>query len=184
MSDEFVLKDHGIMKICAAGSFQVGKTSLIRRYAEDKFSVNYIPTIGVDVTVKRVTIDNQEVKMLLWDTAGQEVFGRIRPMYFEGAFGCIIVYDITRRESFADLDRWIAEFRSVCKNAPIAIIGNKIDLEDVRDVSTEEGKKFAESYSIPFFECSAKLGGEEIQNIYNDFVQKYLEAIKKISKKP
>ncbi|MHA2074497.1 MAG: GTP-binding protein, partial [Candidatus Hodarchaeales archaeon] len=69
------MRDEWVLKICAAGSFQVGKTSLIRRYAEGKFSESYTPTIGVDVTVKRVTIDNQQVKLLLWDTAGQEVFG-------------------------------------------------------------------------------------------------------------
>ncbi|MFX0085411.1 MAG: Rab family GTPase [Candidatus Hodarchaeota archaeon] len=174
------MRDEWVLKICAAGSYQVGKTSLIRRYAEDKFEESYTPTIGVDVTVKRVTIENQEIKLLLWDTAGQEVFGRIRPMYFEGAFGCIIVYDITRTDTFKDLDRWITEFRTPEReNAPIAIIGNKIDLEDTRNVSTEEGKEFAESYSVPFYECSAKLGGEEIENIYTDLVRRYLEDIEK-----
>ncbi len=169
------MRDDWVLKICAAGSYQVGKTSLIRRYAEDKFEESYTPTIGVDVTVKRVTIDGQEIKILLWDTAGQEVFGRIRPMYFEGAFGCIIVYDITRADTFKDLDRWITEFRTPEReNAPIAIIGNKIDLEDNRDVSTEEGKEFAENYSVPFYECSAKLGGEEIENIYTDLVKKWV----------
>lgn len=174
------MRDEWVLKICAAGSFQVGKTSLIRRYAEDKFQEVYTPTIGVDVTVKRVTIDEQEIKLLLWDTAGQEVFGRIRPMYFEGAFGCIIVYDITRASTFQELDRWIDEFRNVREKAPIAIIGNKIDLEDSRNVSTKEGKKFAETYSAPFYECSAKLGGEEIQNMYTNLVRKYLEKAGRI----
>lgn len=169
------MRDEWVLKICAAGSFQVGKTSLIRRYAEGKFSEAYTPTIGVDVTVKRVTIDNQQVKLLLWDTAGQEVFGRIRPMYFEGSFGCIIVYDITRPETFHELDRWIAEFRAQDRqDAPIAIIGNKIDLEDKRGVSTEEGLKFTESRSLPFVETSAKLGGAEIELMYTKLVREYL----------
>ena len=96
----------------------------------------------------------------------------------------IIVYDITRAETFQELDRWIAEFRSTpdTKDAPIAIIGNKMDLEDIRNVSIEEGKKYAESISVPFFECSAKLGGEEIQNIYTDLVRKYLEDTRELKK--
>jgi small GTP-binding protein len=173
-----LMRDEWVLKICAAGSFQVGKTSLIRRYAEGKFSESYTPTIGVDVTVKRVTIDNQQVKLLLWDTAGQEVFGRIRPMYFEGAFGCIIVYDISRAETFQQLNSWIAEFRAQDRqNAPVAIIGNKNDLEDQREVSTEEGMKFAESLSLPFVECSAKLGGAEIGLMYTELVREYLARV-------
>ncbi len=172
------MRDEWVLKIVAAGTFQVGKTSLIRRYAEGKFSEAYTPTIGVDVTVKRVTIDKQQVKLLLWDTAGQEVFGRIRPMYFEGAFGCIVVYDITRPETFQELDRWIAEFRAQDRqDAPIAIIGNKIDLEDKREVSTEEGLKYTESRSLPFVETSAKLGGAEIEIIYTKLVREYLARV-------
>lgn len=172
------MHDEWVLKICAAGSYQVGKTSLIRRYAEDKFADSYIPTIGVDVTVKRITTDNQKVKILLWDTAGQEVFGRIRPMYFEGAFGCIIVYDITRLESFKDLEGWITEFRTPDRaKAPIVIVGNKTDLKEQRVVSTDEGKNFAEKHSVPFIECSAKLGGNEIESVYTTFVRKYLEEL-------
>lgn len=172
------MHDEWVLKICAAGSYQVGKTSLIRRYAEGKFADSYIPTIGVDVTVKRITTDDQKVKILLWDTAGQEVFGRIRPMYFEGAFGCIIVYDITRSESFEDLEGWIAEFRiPEREKAPIVIVGNKTDLKEERVVSSEEGKKFAEKHSVPFIECSAKLGGNEIESVYTVLVRKYLEEV-------
>ncbi|MFX0124896.1 MAG: Rab family GTPase [Candidatus Hodarchaeota archaeon] len=171
-------KDDLILKICAAGSYGVGKTSLIRRYAENKFSSSYTPTIGVDITTKRVTVNNHRIKLLLVDTAGQEYFGKIRKTYFEGAFGCIIVYDITRRESFLDLDRWITDFLSaVGENALLSIIGNKIDLESSRTVTKEEGKSFTDQYGIPFYECSAKLGGDIITNVYIDLVRQYLSSI-------
>ena len=101
------MKNEWVIKICSAGSYQVGKTSLIRRYAEGKFGAEYTPTIGVDITTKNLLIDNQAIKLLLMDTAGQEVFGKIRPAYYEGALGCMIVYDITRRETFDALDSWI-----------------------------------------------------------------------------
>ncbi|UCG02100.1 MAG: GTP-binding protein [Candidatus Heimdallarchaeota archaeon] len=171
-------KDDLILKICAAGSYGVGKTSLIRRYAENKFSSSYTPTIGVDITTKRVTVDNHQIKLLLIDTAGQEYFGKIRKTYFEGAFGCIVVYDITRRESFLELDRWISDFRgAVGENALISIIGNKIDLDDSRTVTNQEGKSFTEQYGIPFYECSAKLGGEIIIKVYIDMVSQHLSSL-------
>ncbi|MFX1515574.1 MAG: Rab family GTPase [Promethearchaeota archaeon] len=171
-------KDDLILKICAAGSYGVGKTSLIRRYAENKFSSSYTPTIGVDITTKRVTVNRNQIKLLLIDTAGQEYFGKIRKTYFEGAFGCIIVYDITRRESFLDLNRWISDFRgAVGEDALISIIGNKLDLENSRTVTNEEGKNFSDQYGIPFYECSAKLGGDIITRVYIDLVQKYLSGM-------
>ncbi len=169
------MRNEWVLKICSAGSYQVGKTSLIRRFAEGKFIHDYLPTIGVDITTKRITVDNHQVKIVLVDTAGEEYFGRIRKTYFEGAFGCIIVYDITRRDTFEDLDRWIGDFQSVVgENAAISIIGNKIDLENLRCVTSEEGKKVATQYDVPFYETSAKLGGEVIPAIYEELVRRYL----------
>ncbi len=167
--------DQWVLKICSAGSYQVGKTSLIRRYATNKFSTSYTPTIGVDITTKRVTVENQQIKLLLVDTAGQELFGKIRPAYFNGAFACIIVYDITRQETFDDLDRWIYDFKSVVgEDKAIAIVGNKVDIEDLRSVSTQEGKEYADKIGAPFSECSAKLGGDLIPQLYTDLVRRFI----------
>ncbi|MFX0015730.1 MAG: Rab family GTPase [Promethearchaeota archaeon] len=172
------MQNEWVLKICSAGSYQVGKTSLIRRYAEGKFIYDYLPTIGVDITTKRVTIDNQNVKLVLVDTAGEEYFGRIRKTYFEGAFSCIIVFDITRHETFEELDRWISDFRSVAgEDAAITIVGNKNDLEDLRNVTYQQGKKFADQYKVPFYECSAKLGGDVIPKIYENLIRKYLRTL-------
>ncbi len=171
-------KDDWILKICSAGSYGVGKTSLIRRYAENKFSASYKPTIGVDITTKRITVDNQRIKLLLVDTAGQEYFGNIRKAYFNGAFACIILYDITRDETFKDLNRWISDFRSVIgEDAIVAVIGNKIDLEDLRTVTRQEGNEYAAKYGVPFYECSAKLGGDVISKVYTDLVIQYIDSL-------
>lgn len=176
-------RDYWVLKICSAGSYQVGKTSLIRRYAEGKFIHDYLPTIGVDITTKKVTVDDHQVKIVLVDTAGEEYFGRIRKTYFEGAFGCIIVYDITREETFTELDRWISDFRSVVGDeAAISLIGNKIDLEDLRCVTSKQGQKIADQYGMPFYECSAKLGGEIITEIYEDLVRQYFLRLQKDDK--
>ena len=172
------MKDQYVLKICSSGSYQVGKTSLIRRYAEGAFASNYMPTIGVDITSKVITVNNQEVKLILHDTAGQEVFGKLRRFYYEGSVGCLIVYDITRRESFESLEYWVNDYRSVRgEERPIAIIGNKIDLEDERQVSTEEGVSMAKSFGIPFYECSAKTGGDIIPEIYTTLVKINIEKL-------
>lgn len=172
--------DGWVLKICSTGSYQVGKTSLIRRYAENIFETNYIPTIGVDITTKRITLESgQVIKLILMDTAGQEVFGKLRRTYYDGCVGCLIVYDITKRETFESLNHWIEDFRSVKSetDVPISIIGNKIDLEDERVVSTQEGKDFANEHNVSFYECSAKLGGELIPQIYVNLVREYLVSI-------
>lgn len=174
-------RNEWVFKICSAGSYQVGKTSLIRRYAEGKFIQDYLPTIGVDITTKRITVDGQNVKLVLVDTAGEEYFGRIRKTYFEGAFSCIIVYDITRLETFEDLERWITDFRSVAgEEAAIALVGNKIDLTDLRCVSSTEGKAMADKFGFPFYETSAKLGTPVIPEIYEHLTRKYLQHLQEL----
>ncbi|MFX0181488.1 MAG: Rab family GTPase [Candidatus Hodarchaeota archaeon] len=172
------MPDEWIVKLCSVGSYRVGKTSLIRRYAENKFSSDYLPTLGVDVTVKRLTIDRNRVRIVLMDTAGQEQFGRLRSVYYEGSHGCIAVYDITRRETFEDLNRWITDYRKVAgEDTQIAIIGNKIDLEQLRRVTTTEGKKYAQKNNFPFYETSAKIGGEIIPTIYTDLIRQHFNSI-------
>jgi small GTP-binding protein len=167
-----------VLKICSIGAYQVGKTSLIRRYAENKFEEDYLPTIGVDITTKRIILNGQKIKLILVDTAGQEAFGRIRQSYYMGCVACIAVYDITRRESFEDLIYWIRDFYSGKRDSiiPLSIIGNKIDLKSQRKVSTKEGEEFALQYEYSFYECSAKLGGTLILQIYTDLIRKYLES--------
>jgi small GTP-binding protein len=173
-----------VLKICSAGAYNVGKTSLIRRYAENTFKENYLPTIGVDVTTKHIILDRspfigQKVKLLLMDTAGQEYFNKIRKTYYVGAFSCIICYDITQPESFEVLDRWIEDFRSVAGNRTfLTLVGNKNDLKYARSVSYNEGRSFADQYGIPFNECSAKLGSDVIPLIYEEIVYEYLVFIK------
>ncbi len=173
------MRDKYVLKICSSGSYQVGKTSLIRRYAEGTFTSNYMPTIGVDITSKLITVNNQQVKLILHDTAGQEVFGRLRRFYYEGSVGCLVIYDITRRDTFDSVKHWVADYRSVRgEDKPVVIIGNKIDLEEQRTISTKEGQALADSIGIPFYECSAKLGGELISQIYTDLITNNFDLFK------
>jgi len=116
-----------LFKICAIGSPNMPKTSLIRRYAENKFDKNYLPTLGVDITTKKIRIDNYNVKLILVDTAGQEFFGKLRPSYYRGASACMIFFLIEDKLSISAIPNWIAEFRKYIssKDIPIMLLGIK-----------------------------------------------------------
>lgn len=172
--------DEYILKICVIGSPGANKTPLIRRYAENTFSEDYFPTLGVDITTNRIIVNNIPIKLIVMDIAGEEMFSNIRKSYFEGVAGCIIVYDVTIRESFQSLDRLIEDFRSNKdrSNTPIVIIGNNADLEVDRQVDLEEAREFAEVQgNVPFYECTTELGGCEIPEIYANFARQYLESV-------
>ncbi len=114
-------------------------------------------TIGVEFGARLITIDNQQIKLQIWDTAGQESFRSITRSYYRDAAGALLVYDITRRETFNHLERWLEEARQNGNpNMSIMLIGNKSDLEHRRAVSTKEGEVFASSNRLIFLETSAK----------------------------
>ncbi len=114
-------------------------------------------TIGVEFGSRTISIDQDQIKLQIWDTAGQESFRSITRSYYRDAAGALLVYDITRRESFNHLGRWLEEARvNGNKNMTIMLIGNKSDLENRRAVSYEEGKEFADKHGLIFLETSAK----------------------------
>ncbi|MBK5114437.1 MAG: GTP-binding protein [Candidatus Heimdallarchaeota archaeon] len=163
-----------LFKTIVVGDGAVGKTAITFRYAVGKFQENYKMTIGVDFTIKREKIKDKEVKVQVWDTGGQEKFSKIRPLYYRGALGCLLVYDVTSRESFENLEGWLDEIQKNCTEIPIILVGNKIDLKN-RKVTKEDGKKFAAKmskrlgYKIPYLETSAKTG-ETIKKVFTDLI--------------
>ena len=142
-----------------AGDPAVGKTSIIRRYVTNTFRDNYLTTIGVQVSSRELTISDIHVKLIIWDVAGQTAFSAVRPLYFKGSDAVILVFSVTEKKTFENVDNW--EMR-VKENAPDAfriLVGNKIDLIEHRKVSSDEGKKKAEALGIPvYLEASAKRG--------------------------
>jgi Ras-related protein Rab-1A len=139
------------------GDSGVGKSSLILRFADDTFTENFTPTIGVDFKIKTVEIESKRIKMQIWDTAGQERFRTITSTYYRGAQGVIIVYDICDREGFRNISNWVSEIKRHCvSNVNIIVIGNKSDLEDKRVIRWEDGSELARSLDFKFIETSAK----------------------------
>jgi len=148
-----------IFKVIVVGDAAVGKTSLMFRFVHGTFAKDYKMTIGVNFATKMVNLDGTKVKLSIWDTAGQERFHFLLPSYYDGSSGCLTVFDVTRRESFTNLPKWLDQVRSKCGNhIPILLIGNKADLDDLRAVTMEEAAQFATQNGVLYQETSAKTG--------------------------
>lgn len=144
------------LKIIVIGNPSVGKSSLIRRHADDKFEANYTPTIGTDFILKVVKLEDMEITCTIWDIGGHESFMNIRNFYYEGADCAVIVYDVTRDATFKSVKNWYNDFTHICGIIPTLIIGNKIDLE--RAIKKEAGEKLSLELHAIFYETSAKTG--------------------------
>merc|ERR1711972_709194 len=146
-------------KLVFLGEQSVGKTSLITRFMYDSFDHTYQATIGIDFLSKTMYLEDRTVRLQLWDTAGQERFRSLIPSYIRDSSGAIVVYDITNRASFLNTSKWIEDVRSERGNdVVIVLVGNKTDLADRRQVSTEEGEEKAKENAVMFIEASAKMG--------------------------
>jgi Ras-related protein Rab-2A len=141
----------------------VGKTAIVTRFSHGFFRTDYKTTIGSQFAVKNVAINRhgQEdltVKLQIWDVAGQSRFQILRPMYYRGSSGGILVFDVTRRRTFIVLQEWLDElFKAINKTIPIILVANKTDLPD-RVVEPSEGREFADKHNMPYLESSAKTG--------------------------
>ena len=147
-----------IFKVLLLGNSDVGKSSLLLRYVDSVWNDAFVPTIGVDFKVKTLTINEKKVKMQIWDTAGQERFRTVVATYFRGAHGILLLYDVTNKDSFKNLENWLIEIEKNAQEKVLKIlIGNKCDLTDDREITTEEGKAFALRNGMEFMETSAKM---------------------------
>jgi small GTP-binding protein len=145
-----------IFKMILIGDSGVGKTNILNRYINNTFSETTKSTVGVELGTKVEEYNNTKIKVQIWDTAGQERYKSITKTYYKGAKGAFIVYDITKKDSFKNIDKWIQDLREFGEDdAAILIVGNKSDLEESREVTTDEVKKKAEVYKMAYCETSA-----------------------------
>ncbi|KAI9004193.1 Ras- protein Rab-6A [Gaertneriomyces sp. JEL0708] len=146
-------------KLVFLGEQSVGKTSLVTRFMYDTFDNTYQATIGIDFLSKTMYMDERTVRLQLWDTAGQERFRSLIPSYIRDSSVAVVVYDITNRNSFMNTTKWVDDVRAERGNdVIIVLVGNKTDLSDKRQVSTEEGEKKAKEFGVMYIETSAKAG--------------------------
>jgi len=146
-------------KLVFLGEQSVGKTSLITRFMYDSFDNTYQATIGIDFLSKTMYLEDRTVRLQLWDTAGQERFRSLIPSYIRDSTVAVVVYDITNANSFHQTSKWIDDVRTERgSDVIIMLVGNKTDLSDKRQVSTEEGERKARELNVMFIETSAKAG--------------------------
>eukprot|EP01096_Ripella_sp_DP13-Kostka_P001458 TRINITY_DN1172_c0_g2_i1.p1 TRINITY_DN1172_c0_g2~~TRINITY_DN1172_c0_g2_i1.p1 ORF type:complete len:241 (-),score=82.21 TRINITY_DN1172_c0_g2_i1:70-684(-) len=157
-----------IFKYIIIGDMGVGKSCLLRQFTESKFVSDSPHTIGVEFGTRIIELGSKKIKLQIWDTAGQERFRAVTKNYYRGAAGALLVYDITRRETFNHLTSWLSDARTMTNPSTIImLIGNKSDLDFQRDISYEEASKFAEENGLIFIETSAKTG----QNVEEAFLK-------------
>lgn len=176
------------IKIVIIGDGGVGKTSLIRRYLGFGFNPQYLKTIGANFYSKKIEynddrISNVPVQLVVWDLAGQPRFNEVRGVYYRGAKAAVVVFDVTDRKSFENVENWVEEFwKNMDEKLPIVLVGNKIDLiGDVDDyVKSEEAlllaRKFSEiiGINIPYIETSAKIG-KHVEDVFRSVVKLVLD---------
>ncbi|MFW9955469.1 MAG: Rab family GTPase [Candidatus Thorarchaeota archaeon] len=167
-------------KTVLIGDTAVGKTSIRRNFMGQSFTSSHIATLGVDFAQKLVAHENADIRLVIWDLAGEHSYENVRRGYYSGAHGIIFVYSVIDKKTFDNSQLWFIELKKYIRDLPpVAIIGNKVDLRSSADpslvVTTKEGKKFAQRFSekmkvpVSFWETSAKTG-ENIDNLFEELI--------------
>jgi small GTP-binding protein len=169
-----------MIKILTLGDTTVGKTSIVLQYTTQKYNTQILSTIGVDFKSKVINIDNNKVKMLIWDTAGEERFRNIASQYYNGADGALLIFDITKKSSFERIVYWINELsqKKNINELGLLLVGNKIDLEKERQVQKEEAERFAKENNLKYYEVSAAKN-INIDNMMLDIIKQCVSNIQK-----
>ena len=167
-----------LFKYIIIGDSSVGKSNLLMKFAHNKFTKDYQATIGVEFGSKNIEINNKVYRIQVWDTAGQENFRSLTRAYYKNCVCAIIVYDVTNKQSFENIQNWLEDVHNQSpKTVLIALIGNKIDLDDKRVISFDEGKELALKNGIIFMETSAKTG-EGVNEVFNYTAQEIEKKMK------
>ncbi|KAJ8748773.1 hypothetical protein K2173_011328 [Erythroxylum novogranatense] len=169
-----------VFKIVLVGDSAVGKSQLLARFARNEFNIDSKATIGVEFQTKTLFIDHKTVKAQIWDTAGQERYRAVTSAYYRGAVGAMLVYDISKRQSFDHAAKWLEELREHADgNIIIMLVGNKSDLGSLRAVPVEDAKEFAQKENLFFVETSAL----DATNVESAFLSILTEIYGIVSKK-
>ena len=168
-----------IFKIVLIGDSGVGKTNILSRFINDEFSETTQATVGVEFGSKIIKKGEKLIKLQIWDTAGQERYKSITSAYYKGSKGAFVVYDISRKSTFDNVDKWIDELKNNgSEDVFIMLVGNKSDLKDKREISEEDVQKKAQLYNIAFCETSA-LEGKNIEYAFESLINEITKKVEK-----
>ena len=181
MNDKTILRT--IIPISMLGDSQTGKTCIVSTFNGIKFNDKNISSIGVDFLVKEIKMNNGiKLKLKIWDTAGQEMYHSMALNCLKSALGIIYIFDVTNKNTLNSINKWVKDVNETidAEKIPSVLVGNKIDLDDEREVTFEEGKNLADQYGFNYIETSAKTGTninelfiELAENIYNKFKEEF-----------
>ena len=167
-------------KIVMLGDGAVGKTAMTLRFTQNYFETDYKRTIGTDFSVKRLSLPeyDTDVTLQIWDLAGQPRFESVRQGFYRGARGGLLLFDVTRRRTFLNLDAWKNEtFNGIQRSIPLVVVANKIDLKESRVVDTEEGEAYAKENDFIYVESSA-LTGQNVEDSYVELCERMIDDAK------
>ncbi|XP_052768541.1 ras-related protein Rab-11B-like [Mya arenaria] len=169
-----------IWKVVLVGDSGVGKTNLLSRFTRNEFNMESKSTIGVEFATRNMQIKGKTVRAQIWDTAGQERYRAITSVYYRGAVGALVVYDISKASSFENLDKWLGELSEHADPfCCIMIVGNKVDLKHLRAITADAGRSLAEKHNYSFIETSALDNtnvGEAFNNLLVDIFKLQVDA--------
>ena len=168
-----------MFKLVVVGDSGVGKSQLLSRFTNDEFDLDSKSTIGVEFSTRQIEHDGKTIEAQVWDTAGQERNRAITAAYYRGAVGALLVYDITKRDSFENCERWLKELRTHGDAQVVAmLVGNKGDLKHLQAVDVEDAKDFAEDNNLAFIETSA-LDGQNVDLAFETLLIEIYRIVRK-----
>jgi small GTP-binding protein len=176
------MEEEIVYKVLLLGDSSVGKTCFLLRYCDKSFQDVHLSTIGLDYRLKSMTLkNNKNIKLQIWDTAGQDRFRAITKNYYKGANGIILIYDVTNMQTYENVKNWISQIKEEANpNVIIYLVGNKIDVpDDQRLVKAEDGQKIADEFNLPFNEASAK-DGTNVNEIFQELLEQIDEKYSKL----
>lgn len=164
------------LKLITLGESGAGKTKLLIQYKDESFNESGLSTVGIECYYKKIRFKNKKVKLLMYDTSGQEKFRTIVANYYKNTDGVVLVFDVTRKSTFTKIEYWVHEINENAgnDNGTFILFGNKCDLDSEREVTYEEGKALADKYGISYLEGSAKTG-KNVKELFIILVRQIME---------